>query len=182
MESRGGEGGAPRVWTPTTPPPQLTVGQRPPKGGGGGFWEGRSGGASGFIFGFDSLAGTQPVAPPSAGVQGRRHAALRKPHTRPLHMGAAHGVGRPGIWYAPGIDPAISRGLSACPSAGPTATVGGGGGGVGTRPWCLALLACGGAYWPLANGGGGIWGGLIFFGGGVVGVLGPAESTPRGQT
>ena len=26
----------------------------------------------------------------------------------------------------------------------------GGGGGVGTRPWWLALLACGGAYWPLA--------------------------------
>ena len=24
-----------------------------------------------------------------------------------------------------------------------------GGGGVGTRPWWLALLACGGAYWPL---------------------------------
>ena len=26
-----------------------------------------------------------------------------------------------------------------------------GGGGVGTRPWWLALLACGGAYWPLAT-------------------------------
>ena len=26
----------------------------------------------------------------------------------------------------------------------------GGGGGVGTRPWWLALSACGGAYWPLA--------------------------------
>ena len=25
-----------------------------------------------------------------------------------------------------------------------------GGGGVGTRPWWLALLTCGGAYWPLA--------------------------------
>ena len=25
-----------------------------------------------------------------------------------------------------------------------------GGGGVGTRPWWLALLACGGVYWPLA--------------------------------
>ena len=25
-----------------------------------------------------------------------------------------------------------------------------GGGGGGTRPWWLALLACGGAYWPLA--------------------------------
>ena len=24
------------------------------------------------------------------------------------------------------------------------------GGGVGTRPWGLARLACGGAYWPLA--------------------------------
>ena len=23
-------------------------------------------------------------------------------------------------------------------------------GGFGTRPWWLALLACGGAYWPLA--------------------------------
>ena len=29
---------------------------------------------------------------------------------------------------------------------------GGGGGGVGTRPWWLALLACGGAYRPLALG------------------------------
>ena len=27
---------------------------------------------------------------------------------------------------------------------------GSGGGGFGTRPWWLALLACGGAYWPLA--------------------------------
>ena len=26
----------------------------------------------------------------------------------------------------------------------------GGGGRVGTKPWWLALLACGGAYWPLA--------------------------------
>ena len=26
----------------------------------------------------------------------------------------------------------------------------GGGGGVGTRPWWLALLTCGSAYWPLA--------------------------------
>ena len=26
----------------------------------------------------------------------------------------------------------------------------GGGGGVGTRPWWSVLLACGGAYWPLA--------------------------------
>ena len=31
-----------------------------------------------------------------------------------------------------------------------------GGGGVGTRPWWLALLACGGAYWPW--GGGSKWG------------------------
>ena len=28
---------------------------------------------------------------------------------------------------------------------------GGGGGGVGTRPWWLVLLACGGAYWPLSG-------------------------------
>ena len=28
--------------------------------------------------------------------------------------------------------------------------MGGNGGGVGTRPWWLALLACGGAFWPLA--------------------------------
>ena len=28
--------------------------------------------------------------------------------------------------------------------------LGRGGGWVGTRPWWLALLACGGAYWPLA--------------------------------
>ena len=28
--------------------------------------------------------------------------------------------------------------------------MGRGGGGVGTRPWWFALLACGGAYWPLA--------------------------------
>ena len=31
-----------------------------------------------------------------------------------------------------------------CPSSSP------GAGGFGTRPWWLALLACGGAYWPLA--------------------------------
>ena len=40
-----------------------------------------------------------------------------------------------------------------------------GGGGVGTRPWWLALLACGGAYWPLAfeQGGGGMisWGNSV---------------------
>ena len=39
-------------------------------------------------------------------------------------------------------------------STWPTPTAGewgpGGGGGFGTRPWWLALLACGGAYWPLA--------------------------------
>ena len=33
---------------------------------------------------------------------------------------------------------------------GPGACTRGGGGGGGTRPWWLALLACGGAYWPLA--------------------------------
>ena len=32
----------------------------------------------------------------------------------------------------------------------PALCVGRGGGGFGTRPWWLALLACGGAYWPLA--------------------------------
>ena len=37
-------------------------------------------------------------------------------------MGAAHVVVQAGIGYAPGIDPAISRGLSGCPTAGPTAT------------------------------------------------------------
>ena len=44
-------------------------------------------------------------------------------------------------------------------ASAPSRTGGGGGGGVGTRPWWLALLACGGAYWPLAffsGGGGGI--------------------------
>ena len=58
----------------------------------------------------------------------------------------------------------ISRPISATPRHGPcsrcrrrTARPGsaclrpqGRGGGVGTRPWWLALLACGGAYWPLA--------------------------------
>ena len=34
--------------------------------------------------------------------------------------------------------------------SGSTAVHRRGGGGVGTRPWWLALLACGGAYWPLA--------------------------------
>ena len=34
--------------------------------------------------------------------------------------------------------------------SGPNSVSHGGGGGVGTRPWWLALLACGGAYWPLA--------------------------------
>ena len=36
------------------------------------------------------------------------------------------------------------------PSVLKRAGAGAGGGGVGTRPWWLALLACGGAYWPLA--------------------------------
>ena len=52
------------------------------------------------------------------------------PYTWPLHMGAARVVVRPRVWYAPGIDPAISRVLSAYPTSGPTATVcvwGGGG-------------------------------------------------------
>ena len=41
----------------------------------------------------------------------------------------------------------ISPGLARPISPG---TISGGGGGVGTRPWWLALLACGGAYCPLA--------------------------------
>ena len=71
-----------------------------------------------------------PRGPAVSGVQGQRGGVLRKPrglpHTRPLHLGAAHVGVRPRIWYAPGIDPAISRVLSACPTAGPTATVWGG--------------------------------------------------------
>ena len=37
-----------------------------------------------------------------------------------------------------------------CPGDGLLPVPWGGGGGGGTRPWWLALLACGGAYWPLA--------------------------------
>ena len=68
------------------------------------------------------------------------------PYTWLLHMGAAHVVVCPGIWYALGIDPAISRVLSACPTAGLTATIPGGreeerGGGGG---WHKASVGGGG--------------------------------------
>ena len=57
------------------------------------------------------------------------------------------------------------RGVGGSARGGGAGGCGGGGGeGVGTRPWWLALLACGGAYWPLAfvpsamtMGGGGDW-------------------------
>ena len=119
------------------------------KGGGGGDWGG--GGRLVLV-----LAGPRPMAPPSQGVQGLRHVLRGLPHSRPLHMGAAHVVVRPGvwyapgfgmprdlvcpgIWYAPGIDLAIPRVLCACPTAGPTATAGEGGwggGGGGDPPPC----------------------------------------------
>ena len=93
--------------------------------------------------------------------EGLRHGALGKPwglpHPRPLHMGAARGVLHPGIWYAPGIDPAISQVLSACPTAGPKfwgrgagyLEWGRGGGGVverggegsGTQKFCVSKMA-----------------------------------------
>ena len=41
-------------------------------------------------------------------------------------------------------------GSSCCPTSFAASCGIQGGGGVGTRPWWLALLACGGAYWPLA--------------------------------
>ena len=46
-----GTGGlTPWVWTPTTPPPPLAVGQRPPKGGGGEARKGNWGGSGrGFL-------------------------------------------------------------------------------------------------------------------------------------
>ena len=43
-----------------------------------------------------------------------------------------------------GVDPPL------CSSRACLLFFGGEGGGVGTRPWWLARLACGGAYWPLA--------------------------------
>ena len=72
------------------------------------------------------------------GVRGLRHGALRKPRGLPQSRGhctwgAAHVEVRPGIRYAPGIDPAISRVLFACPTAALTTTVCWGGGGGGCR-------------------------------------------------
>ena len=50
----------------------------------------------------------------------------------------SHGV------HAPHVSPTVPEGVwGLCPNNNT-------GGGVGTRPWWLALLACGGAYWPLA--------------------------------
>ena len=65
-----------------------------------------------------------------------RYAHSRDVYTRDVFRttGLCVHVGSEGRW-APG-----GGGLVVCV----------GGGGFGTRPWWLALLACGGAYWPLA--------------------------------
>ena len=48
-------------------------------------------------------------------------------------------MGEPSLGRSGGLRAGAGRGLAST----------GGGGGDGTRPWGLALLACGGAYWPL---------------------------------
>ena len=58
------------------------------------------------------------MAPPSQGVQGRRHGALRRPRG---YLTPGHCTWGPPMRWSP-IDPAIPRVLSACPTAGPTAT------------------------------------------------------------
>ena len=56
------------------------------------------------------------------------------------------GVGRPLRWG--GAKGAGSKNMGGGQPAATSQPRGGGG--VGTRPWWLALLACGSAYWPLA--------------------------------
>ena len=85
----------------------------------------------GGAFGFGSGFGRHPGRDPSVSRCARPKAWGAKeapglPDTWPLHMGAANVVVRPRIWYALGIDPAISRVLSACPTARPTVTREGG--------------------------------------------------------
>ena len=97
----------------------------PPRGGGGG-----------------GLVGARPVAPLS---QRRARPKAPRGYLTPLstaHQGRPCGGFAPGFCTPPGIDPAISRVLSACPTAGPITTVrgrgGGGGGGLTIptdRPW-----------------------------------------------
>ena len=59
-----------------------------------------------------------------------------RPQGSPQTLPSTHKHQHPHVKSGP-LPPSLERG-------------GGGGGGVGTRPWWLALLACGGAYWPLA--------------------------------
>ena len=99
--------------------------------------------AVGRSFGF----GRPPARGPTVSTCARPKAwgakeASGLPHTRPLHMGAGHVVVRPGIWYAPGTDPEISRVLSACPTAETTAICGSKG--LGGRWGCprKAGIAC----------------------------------------
>ena len=86
---------------------------------------------------------TRRAARGRSGTRGRRTAA------GPRGCGRAR---RPPQRTAPGA----ARGRGTRGPEGPTQrgsrdlAGGGGGGGSGTRPWGLALLACGGAYWPLA--------------------------------
>ena len=75
-------------------------------------------------------------------------AALQSAHFLPLDAGAAvckrggvRGLRR-GLCVRRRRDPALGRWAMRVRRRG--------GGGFGTRPWRLALSACGGAYWPLA--------------------------------
>ena len=64
------------------------------------------------------------------GPHQRRQNQKCLPH--PCLLGGPHEGGTPTAWW---LADTMPQGV---------------GGGVGTRPWWLALLACGGAYWPLA--------------------------------
>ena len=72
-----------------------------------------------------------------------QHNAREQYQARPLGSGSTRGSVVPF-----GGSAAVPRQCAMCAVAGPVGE--GRGGGVGTRPWWLALLACGGAYWPLA--------------------------------
>ena len=86
-----------------------------------------------FGFGFGFWQAPSPCPHRLKGVQGLRHGGAKEApgaasHPWPLHMGGLPVWGcAPGFGTPPGIDPAISRVLSACCTAGPTATANGGG-------------------------------------------------------